>query len=67
MKYGKALARSIDCSKSLAKQALKDPEARKWLCIGIGKVMMYEVKRPCSDKTESILRSKSKEDVSNFP
>uniref|UniRef100_A0A1X7TZA7 Uncharacterized protein n=1 Tax=Amphimedon queenslandica TaxID=400682 RepID=A0A1X7TZA7_AMPQE len=34
MQYGKTLARCINCAKSLAKHALKDPEAKKWLLNG---------------------------------
>uniref|UniRef100_A0A1X7U296 DUF6589 domain-containing protein n=1 Tax=Amphimedon queenslandica TaxID=400682 RepID=A0A1X7U296_AMPQE len=66
MQYGKTLARSINCAKSLAKHALKDPEAKKWLLIGFGKLLKYEVRNLCSDKANSILKSKSKKNLSNF-
>lgn len=67
MQYGKTLARSINCAKSLAKHALQNPEAKKWLLIGFGKLLKYEVRNLCSDKANSILKSKSKENVTKFP
>ena len=66
-KYAKALARSGNPSKSIAVEALKDVEARKWITLGIGKIVNYELKLLCSDEANSILRSQSKADIAEFP
>ena len=53
-KYGQILGRSSSSSKCSAMQALKDPEAQKWLVKGVGKVVQFEVKKLCSDRVNSL-------------
>ena len=48
-------------------QALKDPEAQKWLVKGVGKVVQFEVKKLCSDRVNSLQQSNSEDHIANFP
>ena len=66
-KYAKALARSRNSSKSIAIDALKDGEGRKWITAGIGKVVKYELQLLCSDRASSVQQSQNRDDVTNFP
>ena len=46
---------------------LKDPQTRKWLISGFGKILRYEIKTLCSDKISSVQRSNSKDSLPQFP
>ena len=48
-------------------KVLKDPKARPWIVKGIGKIVEYEIKKLCSDSTNSVQRSKRKQNICNFP
>jgi L1 cell adhesion molecule like protein len=66
-KYAKAVARCANPSKSIVLQALKDPVAYPYLVKGIGKMIHYEIKQLCSDKADSVQRSKEKKNIADFP
>ena len=63
----KLLARSKDSSKSLAIRVLKNPKSLPWILKGIGKIIIYELKKLCSKSSNSLLRSKEKEHIHTFP
>ena len=48
-------------------QALKDSEAWKWIIGGVGKIVLYNIKKLCLDQVNSVLKSKKKEDICDFP
>ena len=46
---------------------LKDSRVFPYVASGVGKVIKCEIKKMCSTKTDSILNSKDKKHISDFP
>ena len=63
----KNLARSKNTSKSMAVRVLKNEKSRTWLLKGMRRIVKYELKKLCSSKFNSLLRSNDKEHISHFP
>ena len=63
----KHLARSKDPSKSLAIRVLKNKKSMTWMVKVLGKIIRYELKKLCSKKCNSLLRSRHKEHIHTFP
>ena len=61
---GKSIARG--CKKKLIDQCYDDPDTRNRMLTKIGRLIKAEVKVMCSQKTASILRSSSYDDLKNF-
>lgn len=61
---GKSIARGS--KKKLIDQCYDDPDTRHIMLRKIGKIMKKEVKLICSEKTASVLRSESYDDIKNF-
>ena len=61
------LSRCGDSAQSIARESLKDQEVRRYLAIGMGKLIKKEVKILCSEAVNSIQRSKNRNDITSFP
>ena len=65
--YGRIIARSENTSKRLALTVLKDKKAFPWVALGVGKMIKHEIAKLCSDNVNSLLKSKGKESMGQFP
>jgi len=61
---GKSIARG--CKKKLIDQCYDDPDTRHRMLKKVGKILKSEIKVMCSEKTASILRSGSYDNLKNF-
>ena len=66
-KYGRILAWAKNKQKSLAVAVLKDETVKKWIILGVGKLVNQELRKICSDTVQSIQMSRKKEDMNAFP
>ena len=46
---------------------LKDKKAFPWVALGVGKMIKHEIAKLCSDNVNSLLKSKGKESMGQFP
>ena len=52
--------------KKMATECLRDPDTKRYLITKIGIAVKNEVRTMCSDRTNSILRSQSQDDLKTF-
>lgn len=60
-------SRTKNSAKSIARSVLSDSEVMKYLSVGIGKQLKYELKKLATMNVNSIQRSSNKSDIVHFP